>query len=203
VRHQGKLTDWKDEKGFGFVTPRGGGPKVFVHIKSFSNRQRRPVGNELVTYELTSDSHGRPQGVNITFVGDRKSSPQAPAPGPGTGSLIFTAVFFGFVVGAVVTGNLPFVAPIVYFAMSCVTYLFYSYDKAAAQAGRRRTPESTLHLLSLIGGWPGAMVAQRKLRHKTQKLEFQTAFWLTVGLNCIAVVLLLLLLVMMRWSPES
>lgn len=41
MRYQGKITDWKDDKGFGFVTPNGGGPRVFVHIKSFSSRQRR------------------------------------------------------------------------------------------------------------------------------------------------------------------
>jgi cold shock CspA family protein len=65
VRFKGKITDWNDDKGYGFVTPSGGGPRVFVHIKSFVNRQRRPVGNELVIYELTSDARGRPQGVNI------------------------------------------------------------------------------------------------------------------------------------------
>jgi uncharacterized membrane protein YsdA (DUF1294 family) len=49
---------------------------------------------------------------------------------------------------------------------------------------RRRTPESTLHLLSVLGGWPGALVAQQMFRHKSRKLEFQIVFWLTVLLNC-------------------
>jgi len=97
VRFQGKITDWKDDKGFGFVTPNGGGPRVFVHIKSFSNRQRRPIGNELVTYELTSDARGRPQGVNIAFVGDHPSAPPTNAPGPGAGALFFAAIFLTFV----------------------------------------------------------------------------------------------------------
>jgi len=186
VRYQGKITDWKDDKGFGFVTPNGGGPKVFVHIKSFSNRQRRPVGNELVTYELTSDARGRPQGLNIAFIGDRPSSPPIIAPGPGVGALIFAAVFLLFVAGMVATGKLPFVVLIVYLVGSCVAFLAYVFDKAASLKGQWRTPESTLHLFSLVGGWPGAMLAQRTLRHKTQKRSFQVTYWATVVLNCAA-----------------
>ena len=186
MRYQGKITDWKDDKGFGFVTPNGGGPRVFVHIKSFSNRQRRPVGNELVTYELTSDARGRPQGASIAFVGDRPSSPPATVPGPGVGALIFASVFLAFVAGAVATGKLPFVVLIAYLIGSCVAYLAYVYDKTAALKGQWRTPESTLHLFSLVGGWPGAMLAQRTLRHKTQKQSFQVTYWATVVLNCAA-----------------
>lgn len=46
-----------------------------------------------------------------------------------------------------------------------------------------RTQESTLHGLSLIGGWPGALIAQQSLRHKTRKEEFRFVFWLTVVIN--------------------
>jgi len=186
VRYQGRITDWKDEKGFGFVTPNGGGPRLFVHIKSFSNRQRRPVGNELVTYELTSDARGRPQGVNIAFAGDRPSSPPTTAPGPGVGALVFAGVFLAFVAGTVATGKLPLVVLIAYFMASCVAYVAYVLDKAASLKGQWRTPESTLHLIGLVGGWPGAMLAQRMLRHKTQKQSFQVAYWATVVLNCAA-----------------
>jgi uncharacterized membrane protein YsdA (DUF1294 family)/cold shock CspA family protein len=191
VRYQGKITDWRDDKGFGFLMPNGGGPRVFVHIKSFSNRQRRPVGNELVTYELTSDARGRPQGVNISFVGDRPSLPPSAVPGPSIGALVFASVFLAFVVGAVATGKLPFVVLIAYLIGSCVAYLAYVFDKAAALKGHWRTPESTLHLFSLAGGWPGAMLAQRTLRHKTQKQSFQVTYWATVVLNCAALAWLL------------
>ena len=65
MRYQGRITDWRDDKGFGFITPNGGGPKVFVHIKSFAKRGPRPVGNELVTYELTFDKQSRPQDIPV------------------------------------------------------------------------------------------------------------------------------------------
>lgn len=186
MRHQGKITDWKDDKGFGFVTPDNAGPRVFVHIKSFSNRQRRPVGNELVTYELTSDAGGRPQGVDIAFVGDRPTPPAKAAPGPGIGALIFASTFLAFLIEADYSGSLPFAVPIVYALASCVAYLAYYFDKAAALEGNWRTPESTLHFFGLVGGWPGAMLAQKMLRHKTQKKSFQIVYWVTVVLNCAA-----------------
>lgn len=77
-----------------------------------------------------------------------------------------------------------------YGVASVATFVAYARDKAAATKGRRRTKETTLHLLSLVGGWPGALVAQAALRHKTQKREFRTVFWITVAVNCVAVVCL-------------
>ncbi len=61
--------------------------------------------------------------------------------------------------------------------------MMYAKDKAAAQSGDWRTPESTLHLLSMFGGWVGAMVAQTYLRHKSQKPEFRMTYYLTVIIN--------------------
>jgi uncharacterized membrane protein YsdA (DUF1294 family) len=73
-----------------------------------------------------------------------------------------------------------------YFALSTLTYLFYRIDKEAARKGRWRTEEATLHILALIGGWPGALIAQGRLRHKNRKPSFQLAFRTTVLVNCAA-----------------
>jgi uncharacterized membrane protein YsdA (DUF1294 family) len=78
-----------------------------------------------------------------------------------------------------------------YLVMSAVTFAVYAWDKSAARQQRWRTPEATLHLLALLGGWPGAIVAQRTLRHKTRKQPFRAIFWLTVVANCVATVWLL------------
>ncbi len=182
MRYQGKMNNWKDDQGFGFITPDSGGKQVFVHIKSFSNRQRRPVGNELVTYELKIDSKGRLQGENVAFLGDR--SPQASTPGPGIGSLTFAVLFLTFVAGAVFAGKLPFAVLGLYLVTSTVALFAYALDKSAARNDRWRIAESTLHIFGLVGGWPGALVAQKLLRHKSKKQSFQVAFWVTVILNC-------------------
>jgi uncharacterized membrane protein YsdA (DUF1294 family) len=72
--------------------------------------------------------------------------------------------------------------------MSLLTFIMYAIDKSAAKSGDWRTQESTLHLLSLAGGWPGALIAQQRLRHKSKKQPFRTVFWMTVLLNCAALV---------------
>ena len=68
-------------------------------------------------------------------------------------------------------------------AASIVTFIAYASDKSKAQQNSWRTPESTLHFLALIGGWAGAAIAQQTLRHKSQKRDFRTVFWLTVIVN--------------------
>lgn len=67
--------------------------------------------------------------------------------------------------------------------ISLGTGYLYRRDKRRAELGTQRTPESTLHLLELLGGWPGALLAQRMYRHKTAKFSYQFVFWLVVGLH--------------------
>lgn len=189
MRYQGKITNWKDDKGFGFINPNGGGDQVFVHIKSFANRQRRPVGDEIVTYELRVDVKGRSQAENVAFVGERAPSNISPA--RRNISLILAAFFLAFVAASASVGKLPFAVLWLYLVGSAVAFLAYALDKSAAKNDQWRTKESTLHLFALVGGWPGALAAQRLLRHKSKKQSFQTVFWATVVLNCGALAWLL------------
>jgi len=102
----------------------------------------------------------------------------------GEPSFIFAACFFIIVCISVFTANIPPVILGFYIVTSLLTFLVYAKDKSAAKRGAWRTPESTLHLLSLIGGWPGAVIAQQRLRHKSKKQSFRIVFWITVLLNC-------------------
>ena len=70
-----------------------------------------------------------------------------------------------------------------YAVASVITFFVYGLDKRAARRGGWRTPEATLHLLELLGGFPGAFLAQRLFRHKTRKFGYRIVFWLIVGLH--------------------
>jgi uncharacterized membrane protein YsdA (DUF1294 family) len=83
----------------------------------------------------------------------------------------------------VLAGMKPKIVLIDVAALSVLTFLVYWWDKSAAQKGSWRTPETTLHILSLCGGWPGALIAQQVLRHKTQKQPFRLILWITVLVN--------------------
>ena len=74
----------------------------------------------------------------------------------------------------------------VYIGLSLLAFLVYANDKSAAIHGDWRTPEKTLHLLSVAGGWPGALLAQQLLRHKCSKPKFVGVFWITVVVNVAA-----------------
>ena len=97
--------------------------------------------------------------------------------------MLVTLVFFGGLAFSAVLGILPPVVVILYAAVSLLTYVFYYLDKSAARNGGWRTKESTLHLLAVLGGWPGALLGQQRLRHKTRKQPFRFIFWLTVLAN--------------------
>jgi uncharacterized membrane protein YsdA (DUF1294 family) len=68
-------------------------------------------------------------------------------------------------------------------ALSVLAFFAYRRDKRSAEGGKWRVPESTLHLLALIGGWPGGFLAQQLFRHKTSKASFQIVFWTVVLLH--------------------
>ena len=78
-----------------------------------------------------------------------------------------------------------------YLVLSMVAFVMYGADKAAAKQGRWRTPEIALHVVSVAGGWPGALIGQWVFRHKTRKQPFRTIFWGTVIVNCSALAWLL------------
>nr|CAP48610.1 putative integron gene cassette protein [uncultured bacterium] len=101
-------------------------------------------------------------------------------------SYLMAAGFLLVIVGAVLVSAIPMSILLFYLVISAATFGAYALDKSAAKKGAWRTSESTLHLFALIGGWPGALIAQSGLRHKSRKQPFRGVFWATVVLNCAA-----------------
>jgi uncharacterized membrane protein YsdA (DUF1294 family)/cold shock CspA family protein len=189
VRVKGTITSWHDDKGYGFIKPIDGSADVFVHITAFRNLSRRPATGTIVSYALTRDKQGRPRATSATLAGDRlpvrKRQETSRLP------IALALGFLAFAGGAVFATGLPWIVSAAYLAASTASYLVYWLDKAAARADGRRIPESTLHLLALVGGWPGALLAQQQYRHKTRKPEFRIVFWFTVLGNIAAFVYLM------------
>lgn len=188
MRFAGRISGWNDAKGFGFVSPNGGGDRAFVHIKSFRSGSRRPVDGDLVSYVVSTDGQGRKSAGEVRFADNAEGSRKATGPLP---RMMMGLVFLLFVAGGHLAGMVPVVVTASYVGLSALSFGLYALDKSAAGRQMQRTPEARLHLVDLVGGWPGGLIAQQFLRHKTVKASFQRMFWITVVLNVAGVAWLL------------
>lgn len=193
MRQQGKLSEWNDARGFGFVQPNGGGERCFVHIRAFTSRDRRPSLGDVLTYEVQRDAQGRNNAVDVRFAlqrnGARPGTRPASRSSGGPDRLPRTLIGLLFLAGiaiASLAGYCPLWLAAVYGGLSLITFWVYSLDKASAKSGLDRVPEKMLQMLALFGGWPGALIAQEKRRHKNRKASFQMMFWVVVALNLAA-----------------
>ncbi|MGD9973493.1 MAG: DUF1294 domain-containing protein [Desulfatirhabdiaceae bacterium] len=180
----GTISNWNDEKGFGFITPESGTESIFIHINDFSKKYKRPVHGMSVQYATTTDSRGRQCAVKVSPLDENKQNNL-----PLRERLFSIVLFmiFAYVLFFLFDSQfIPVEIIYLYALMSPITFLTYAKDKRAAKSGKWRTAENTLHILSLAGGWPAASIAQSYLRHKSKKLSFKITYWITIVLNCAA-----------------
>jgi uncharacterized membrane protein YsdA (DUF1294 family) len=145
-------------------------------------RQRRALGNELVTYELAVDERRPHRAVDVSYVGERRV--ERSGGGSGWGATVFITLFLVLLIAAVAARELPIEVLGIYADASVIAFVAYASDKSAAEMKRWRTKETTSRLFGLIGGWPVAWLAQRVFRHESRKHELQTVSWTTVVPNC-------------------
>lgn len=200
MQRLGKVQDWNDERGYGFIAPldaTGDGARTFFHIRDYQQAGRRPEHGELVRYAATRQSDGRWRAAEVrravqSTINPRTFKPASrpyKAPYPAASDLLRAALvlaYVAFIAWAVERGMLRLETAFIPAIACIVAYLAYAADKHFAQSNRWRIPEANLHLLELLGGWPGALVAQRLLRHKTRKTSYRIVFWMMVVLNVMA-----------------
>ncbi len=216
---RGKLINWNDDKGFGFIQPADGSERLFVHISAVRG-DARPEAGSTVYYVSGKDERGRPRAEHMRGEGlsidraairrkprsseKRAAGQQRPEPArskaplrqgagrpqAGIRRLPLKLLVLALLLVLPLLGSLgvltrqatawPLMA---YLLVSIASFVQYAIDKRSAESGRWRTPENTLHITELLGGWPGALIAQQVFRHKTRKASFQTVFWLIVLLH--------------------
>lgn len=206
---RGVLTQWDDAKGYGFVTPEGAGPtaRVFVHIKAFGLRPRRPFVGERLSFRVGRDAQGKSRALDVRSLEPRATPvppprPAAPRVRDSSRVLLLIPLFALLVLAVQLVWGLPHGLWGFYSAMSMASFIVCWLDKRAARQGAWRVPEKTLHLLALACGWPGALLGQQLLRHKSAKPEFLRVYWLMVMLNLTVFVLVFTPLgtrLSMRW----
>jgi uncharacterized membrane protein YsdA (DUF1294 family) len=114
-------------------------------------------------------------------------------------SYVVIALFALGYLAATLAWRVPIEVGAFYLGASALCFIVYAFDKAAARGGHWRISERSLLLCGLVCGWPGALLAQQWLRHKSSKISFRRKFWLTVALNVAAFVWLAAQLA--GWQP--
>ncbi|QDL55494.1 DUF1294 domain-containing protein [Rhodoferax aquaticus] len=186
MRFSGKLKTWNDERGFGFIEPIQGGQEIFVHIKSFPSGTGRPTVGQILTFEIETASDGKKKARAVQYPPRQKTTQRSRKSSAAQWTfprLLAIPTFLGIYVYVAFRWGFSVPVLLAYLGLSLVAFIAYAVDKSAAVSGRWRTSEQTLHLFSLAGGWPGALIAQQLLRHKTSKQSFVVVFWFTVVLN--------------------
>ena len=181
MKKKGKITTWNDDKGFGFITIVKNKQQVFVHISSFKKKDIRPIKDDMVTFTLSNDKDGRSSAKDVILFSNRVSQTKSNSINLFLLSIIIG--FMAFLVYFTLLGNLPIIVIGAYIIMGIITYWVYVEDKSRATNSEYRISENFLHLLSLLGGWMGAIIVQQKIRHKNKKISFQVIFWITVIVN--------------------
>lgn len=186
MRFEGTLVQWNDDRGFGFIEPDPGGDPIFVHIKAFPPGTGRPKAGLRLSFEIEPGPTGRKRATSVRFPARTPIRRGRAQEKPATWTLprllvlpLFVAVFW------YVATRWSVRPPVVltYLLVSVVAFMAYALDKSAAIQGRWRIPENVLHALAVACGWPGALLAQQWLRHKSSKTAFVEVFWATIVIN--------------------
>jgi uncharacterized membrane protein YsdA (DUF1294 family) len=133
-------------------------------------------------FRTNSNKNSRSSGASANRRGAQTKSPEKAGEIPGY-KIGLTVAFFLFLAAAATTQRLAWQILPAYLLLSLVGYGAYTMDKRAARLGQWRISETRLHVISLLGGWPGALLAQSRLRHKRGKPGFMLVFWCTVIAN--------------------
>ncbi len=165
-----KIVEWNDQKGFGYL--QVGQKRVFLHRRDFIERHKRPAVGDVVWFTLGKDALGRTCAQNAAHVNDG-----------GRITVLAVLVLAGLLVLPVIAlhrRGADFRWYGVALVLGIISYAAYAADKRRAREKDWRISEAKLHLTELLGGWPGAFLAQRRLRHKVSKPSYQIVFWLIV-----------------------
>lgn len=181
VRKKGILTTWNNDKGYGFITPIGETKEIFIHISEY---QGHPLLNDQLSFTLSKDKSGRDCAINAIKFHKAKLTPTKKDTNTvGILSIFSITIFYLILFYFTKESSIQIYIIPYYIMISIFTFFIYSKDKDYAEAGSWRISEKTLHLLSILGGWSGALIAQDKLQHKSSKFSFKIVFFLTILLN--------------------
>ncbi|CAN5135657.1 cold shock and DUF1294 domain-containing protein [soil metagenome] len=181
LRETGTVKAWNEGRGFGFIS-RPDAQDLFLHIKAFPRGTSDPAIGDSVTFEVETGPDGKLRASHAVPATERFVAPMRPT-SPTVGLLAIVAFVGIYALTVLFWAPVPLWVGALYIGVSVIAFVAYGIDKSASRLQRRRIAETTLIMLGLLGGWPGAIVGQQFFRHKTAKLSFRAVFWVSVLIN--------------------
>jgi uncharacterized membrane protein YsdA (DUF1294 family)/cold shock CspA family protein len=166
-----KIVEWNRQKAYGFLAV--GNHRVFLHSRDFAERHKKPEIGDQIQFVMGQDAKGRPCAKHAVHLND----------GGRITPLNLVSLLILLILPAIALHRLKVDLRWVgayALLLSLLAYAAYALDKRRARANQWRISEAWLHSLELLGGWPGAFLAQRRLRHKCSKASYQFLFWTIV-----------------------
>lgn len=192
MRLKGKIVTWNERKAFGFIRllqTKNTNKDIFVHTSDIKNLRRSPQVGDLVTFSLTEDERGRKRAADAVIPAAQHKAKNNTVK---EYNILLAILFSLFLISCYLAKKVEAELVLGYLVFSMITFIVYYFDKKSSlKRSTARTSEQTLLLLGLFGGWPGSIIAQQFLRHKSSKKAFRRLFWLTVILNILALTLYL------------
>ncbi len=167
----GTISEWDAEKGQGFITVSGQPKRIFFQLADVSRKGHSPKVDEYVRFHVTKDVYGSIRATDIE------------TPTSFNFSSAIAVWFASVLCASVYLFEYSLIATVFYFLVSAITYAIYAFDKSAEQHGGWRIPLFSLYFLSLIGGWPGALLAQGFLYYRYHDDLFKVLLWFTALAN--------------------
>ncbi|MEO8685859.1 MAG: cold shock and DUF1294 domain-containing protein [Devosia sp.] len=192
MAQQGELIEWNDERGFGFIRPDDGSPRLFVHISQIGRIATRPRTGDRVSFGVGPGRDGKSAATNVRIAGANPIKGRALARGVEVvaqhhdriraylGLALLTMLAFGCL-----TGSVPLLLGALYLVLGMASAWLYYADKQSAEAGEWRTSEATLHSLDLAFGIIGGLLAQQIFRHKTAKRGFAAMTYIIAAVHAL------------------
>lgn len=202
MHYKGKLKEWFDDEGYGFIQPAGGGKTLFVHITAFPRNTDRPKVGDQLTFEIVDGKDGTAAADNVEYLG----RPQSPVRNQSVRSSVrpaarksqfpirnYMALFLTCLVLIAVFGfNAPMWILSAYLLVGAFSFITYGWDKRMSVRGSWRISEITLHVTDFLFGIVGGLLAQQTFSHKTRKTSFFVVTYVIFALHTAALLAFIL-----------
>jgi len=192
TRLRGKLVDWNDARGFGFILDEDG-RRYFVHITSIARIATRPRVGDTVQFVPRMGSRRRLEAKLVTIDGANpvswRSHNTSEKRDPDW-QVVLAITLIGLLAYLIWRDPSAVALSVLYLAVGAVSFYLYVADKQAAEAQAWRVSESALHSIDLAFGIIGGLLAQALFRHKTRKTSFMLVT-LAIGFGHLALLVVL------------